>query len=175
MSGPAPQDRKHGRTPNSTTNGDWREYEDVPFEGAPPMPKPRGRRRAWHPYAEDLWNAASVMPHCVDWRAEDWLTLRILVGEVDQYYNMADAKRKTAQMTEIRRQMNELGIGDKARIALRIRYKQKVEPGLAGLGPAGAREVIDGGTQPAGKVVPLRDRKRSITGRGEKQAGTATG
>lgn len=175
MPGPAPQDRKHGRTPNSQTSGDWNEYDDVPFDGAPPMPKPPGRRRAWHEMAVDLWNTASRMPHCVDWRDEDWLALRILIGEVDQYYTTADAKRKTAQMTEIRRQMNALGIGEQARLQLRIRYRQKVEPGKPGAGPAGAREVVDTGTQPAGKVVPLRDRKKAITGRGEQQADTAAG
>lgn len=175
MSGPAPQERKHGRTPNSQTAGEWREYDDVPFEGAPPMPKPPGRRRAWHPIAEEMWETASRMPHCVDWRADDWLTLRILIGEIDQYYQAADQKRKTAQMTEIRRQMNALGIGDQARIQLRVRYKQKVEPGLPGDSAAGAREVVEGGTRAAGKVVSLRDRKKSITGRGEQQADTATG
>lgn len=173
MSGPAPQERKHGRTPNSQLNGDWHEYDDVPFEGAPPMPKPPGRRRKWDEMAEEMWHTASRMPHCVDWRDEDWLNLRILIGEIDHYYTLAEAKRKTAQMTEIRRQMNALGIGEQARNQLRIRYKQKVEPGAAGAGPAGAVEVVESGTTPAGKVVPLRDRKKAITGRG--QAGTATG
>ena len=175
MPGLAPQERKHGRTPNSAD--EWRSYDDVPFEGAPPMPKPPGRRRAWHPYAEEMWTIASKLPHCKDWRAEDWLELRTLIYEIDLYYNTVDEKKKTAQITEIRRIKNELGIGEQGRRAQKIRYKQKVEPGLPGDGPDGAREVVDDGGQgkPAGKVVPLRDRKKAITSRGKDQDETAAG
>jgi hypothetical protein len=166
MPGPAPQERKHGRTPNAS--GDWREYDDVPFEGAPPMPAPPGRRKTWHRMAVRTWQTASVMPHCKDWRDEDWLALEVLMLEVHRYYSATGEERpSTAQMTEIRRQRNALGIGEQGRREQKIRYKQKVEPGLPGDGPAGAREVIDDGqSKPAGKVVPLRDRKKSITGRG---------
>lgn len=168
MSGPAPQDRKHGRTPNSQTrsSSDWREYDDVPFEGAPPMPAPPGRKRTWQPMAETLWKTASKMPHCVDWRDEDWHALLILLYEVERYYSAKDEDKTTAQMTEIRRQKAALGIGDQARVQLRIRYKQRVEPGLPGTGPDGAREVIDDGTRPAGNVVPMKDRRAAITKRG---------
>lgn len=166
MPGPAPQDRKHGRTPNAAD--DWREYDDVPFDGAPPMPAPPGRRKAWHRLAVKLWQISSVMPHCKDWRDDDWLALEVLMHEVDIYYNTCDEKKKTAQATEIRRQKNSLGIGEQGRREQKIRYRQKVEPGLPGDGPDGAREVVDedGQGKPAGKVVPLRDRKKAITSRG---------
>jgi hypothetical protein len=174
MPGPAPQERKHGRTPNAVD--EWREYPDVPFEGAPAMPKPPGRRKNWHPMAEELWSTAAVMPHCKDWRAEDWLALKVLLYEVDTYYNTADAKKKTAQITEIRRMKNALGIGEQGRREQKIRYKQKVEPGQPGTGPDGSQEILDDGApKPAGKVVPIGDRRKSIMGRGAKQAGTAAG
>jgi hypothetical protein len=172
MSGPAPQERKHGRTPNSQSAGDWREFDDVPFEGAPPMPKPPGRRKSWDPMAEQLWAMASTMPHCEDWRAEDWYALTMLMLEVDRYYKAGDDGKSTAQMTEIRRQKAALGIGEQARMQLRIRYKQKVEPGKPGTGPDGAYAVVEeGAPQPAGKVVSLRERKKSITGRGQQATG----
>src|ERR1044072_1015421 len=158
MPGPAPQERKHGRTPNAA--GDWREFDDVPFDGAAPMPRPPGRRKAWDDMAVELWQTASVMPHCKDWRPEDWLALKALMYEVDRYYRAHDDDKTMAQQTEIRRQKNALGIGEQGRREQKIRDKQKIEPGLPGDGPAGAREVIDDGqTKPAGKVVPLRDRK----------------
>lgn len=166
MPGPAPQERKHGRTPNSNSGGDWREYDDAPFTGAPPMPKPPGRRKSWHDMAVEVWDTASVMPHCRDWRAEDWLALKALVWEVDRYYMAADDDKTTAQQTEIRRQKAALGIGEQARMQLRIRYRQKVEPGLPGDGPSGAMELVDNGrAQPAGVVVPIRDRRAAITSR----------
>lgn len=180
MPGPAPQERKHGRTPNSTSHAtsDWREFDDVPFAGAPPMPKPPGRKKAWNEVTVELWESASAMPHCADWRKEDWLALRMLLIEVERYYSAKDEDKTTAQMTEIRRQKAALGIGDQARIQLRIRYRQKVEPGTAGADLDGSREVIQqGGTQPAGQVVPLRKRREAITGRGAGggKAETATG
>lgn len=172
MSGPAPQERKHGRTPNTQSAGEWREYADVPFEGAPLMPKPPGRRKSWHPMAEKMWKTSSVMPHCKDWRDEEWFALEILVSEADTYYNTCDAKKKTAAMSEIRKQMNALGIGEHGRRELKIRYKQKVEPGLPGSGPDGAYQVVeDRAPRVAGTVVPLRDRKKSITGRGHQATG----
>lgn len=178
MPGPAPQERKHGRTPNSLSSGGWQEYDDVPFEGAPEMPKPPGRKRAWTEMAQEMWASASTMPHCKDWRREDWLALKTLVYEVERYYSAKDEDKTTAQMTEIRRQKNALGIGEQGRREQKILYKQKVEPGLPGDGPAGAvEELRPGMTQAAGKVVPLRDRRSAITGRGAGggQAETATG
>jgi len=174
MPGPAPQDRKHGRTPNAAD--EWREYDDVPYEDAPAMPKPPGRRKGWHDMAEELWKTASVMPHCEDWRAEDWLALKVLMFEVDTYYNTADAKKKTAQITEIRRQKNALGIGEQGRREQKIRYVQKPEPGLAGAGPDGSVEVVDDGTpRAAGKVVPIKDRRKAILDRHANKPGEATG
>jgi hypothetical protein len=174
MPGPAPQDRKHGRTPNAAD--EWREYDDVPYEGAPAMPKPPGRRKAWHPMAEELWATASVMPHCEDWRAEDWLALKVLLHEVDTYYNTADAKKKTAQITEIRRQKNALGIGEQGRREQKIRYVSKPAPGASGTGPDGSVEVVDGGApRAAGKVVPIKDRRKAILDRHTNKPGEATG
>lgn len=176
MPGPSAQDRKHGRTPNSLSNGECREYDDVPFTGAPPMPKPPGRRKSWETMAERVWQTASVMPHCEDWRPEDWLALEALMHEVDRYYRADDGKKKTAQLTEIRRQKNALGIGEQGRKEQKIRYRQKVEPGQPGSGPAGSVEVVDAGVpQPAGNVVPIKDRRAAILGRGGGQGETATG
>lgn len=176
MPGPAAQDRKHGRTPNSLSSGEWREYEDVKFTGAPPMPKPPGRRRAWHDMAERMWKTASVMPHCKDWRDEEWWQLEALICEIDRYYTSSHDDRTTAQQTEIRRQMIALGIGQAGRKEQKILYKQKVEPGTAGSGPAGSVEMVDDGApRPAGNVVPLKDRRAAILGRGSGQAENAAG
>lgn len=182
MPGPEAKDRKHGRTPNSVTAGEWREYEDVPFEGAPPMPAPPGRKRKWHPMAEKMWKIASVMPHCVDWRDDDWLALEVLIYEIERYYNPGyEEKQTTAQQTEIRRQKNALGIGEQGRKEQKIRYKQKVEPGLSGEVEGASREVVqEGSGRPAGNVVPIKDRRKAILGRGggaagEGENGSATG
>lgn len=180
MSGPAPQDRKHGRTPNAAA--EWREYEDVPFTGAPPMPAPPGRKRKWHPMAERMWKIASVMPHCRDWRDDDWYALEMLVYEIERYYNPgSEEKQTTAQQTEIRRQKNALGIGEQGRREQKIRYKQKVEPGLPGSGDEGAHHLVEqSGTTPGGNVVPIKDRRKAILGRGggpdgADNSGSATG
>lgn len=180
MPGPEPQDRKHGRTPNAA--GEWREYPDVPFEGAPPMPAPPGRKRKWHPMADKMWKTASVMPHCKDWRDEDWLALEVLIYEIERYYNPGyEEKQTTAQITEIRRQMVALGMGEKGRREQKIRYKQKVEPGLPGEVDDPSREVVESGTKPGGNVVPIKDRRKAILSRsspgdpGEDGSGSATG
>ncbi len=179
MPGPAPQERKHGRTPNSLSKGDWNEYDDVPFTGAPPMPNPPGRAKAWHEMAAELWKTASVMPHCMDWRAEDWLALKVLMYEVHRYYKTPDDEKTTAQQTEIRRQKIGLGIGEVGRKEMKILYRQKVEPGRPGSGPDTTVEVVDDGRpKPAGNVVPIKDRKKAILGRakpGEGQGETAVG
>ena len=176
MPGPAPKERKHGRTPNSLSAGDWREYDDIPFAGAPPMPKPPGRQRAWHDMAEELWKTASVMPHCKDWRPEDWMALKVLMYEVHRYYKAPDDEKTTAQQTEIRRQKIALGIGEVGRKEMKILYKQKVEPGLEGSGPDGAREVVQHGAPgTAGKVVPMRDRRSAILARQQGTADSAAG
>jgi len=166
MPGPAPKGRKHGRTPNAS--GEWREVADVPFTGAPPMPKPPGRGK-WHPMVEAWWETTSTMPHCVLWRPEDWQKVFELLYEKQRYYRTADEEKKTAQLTEIRRQEDALGIGDAARQKLRIRYVQKTEPGLAGDGPDGAVEVVEQGgpdaaVPPAG-VIPINKRRQSILAR----------
>jgi hypothetical protein len=128
--------------------------------------------------AEKLWQTASVMPHCIRWRPEDWLALEVLMYEVDRYYAPSgDDKQSTAQMTEIRRQKTALGIGEQGRREQKIRYRQKVEPGLPGDGPDGSREVVEtSGTKAAGNVVTLKSRRDAITKRGAGGgAETATG
>ncbi|MER5608365.1 hypothetical protein AB0F93_00215 [Micromonospora tulbaghiae] len=164
MPGPAPQERKHGRTPNSSS--DWRDVADVPFTGAPEMPKPPGSARKWHPLVEAWWKTTSTMPHCVLWRPEDWQKVFELLYEKQRYYRTSDDEKKTAQLTEIRRQEDALGIGDAARQRLRIRYVQKTEPGLAGAGPEGAVEELEEGAAKAAPppegVIPMRSRRKAI-------------
>lgn len=167
MPGPAPQDRKHGRTPNAV--GDWREYDDVPFNGAPPMPKPPSRRRGWHPMVEAWWQTTSTLPHAKDWRADDWQKVRELMYEKERYYTATTPKEQTtAQLTEIRRREDALGIGEQARRALKIRYKQPAEQGQTGTGAAGMRAAVEGKSPPGGdaSVIPLKDRRAAIVGRG---------
>lgn len=178
MPGPSPQQRKHGRTPNAAD--DWREVPDVAFDRAPPMPKAPGRGK-WHPLVQAWWTTTSTMPHCVLWRPEDWQKVFELLVEKQRYYRTADEDKKTAQLTEIRRQEDALGIGDAARQRLRIRYVQKTEPGLAGDGPDGAVEVLeDDAPKPAAVaagVIPIRERRKSILrhqGAGKSGAGSET-
>jgi hypothetical protein len=50
---------------------DWKDYPDVPFDGAPEIPKPWHGGR-WSARTLLWWQAVSTMPHCVDWTASDW-------------------------------------------------------------------------------------------------------
>ncbi len=177
MPGPEQKDRKHGRTPTTGTNtGEWRDFPEVPFEDAPAMPKPTGktasgaRKKAWHPMVEQWWLTTSTLPHAGIWRPEDWLRIHMLMEEWETYYTTPAADRKTAQLTEIRRQCDSLGIGEPARRALKIRYVPVEEEK-----PAARRGPVE--TKAAGKVVSLRDRRASMTGGGqaEPEADSATG
>lgn len=117
MPGPVPKDVKHGHTPNAIS---WTEVPDVPYEGAPELPK-LGRNKKWHLLVEQWWAIVTKMPHCVLWRDEDWQKLTELAYEKDLYWKLAD-KRTTSQATEIRRKEDQLGIGYEARQKLRIKY-----------------------------------------------------
>lgn len=172
MPGPAAQERKHGRTPSSSI--DWREVEDVPFAGAPEMPKPPGRGK-WHPMVEEWWKTTSTMPHCVLWRPEDWHAVYELMYEKQRYYRAADEDKTTAQLTEMRRREDALGIGDAARQKLRIRYVKKNEPGVAGNGPDGAREVVESGgaAPPPAGVISIDQRRKNLIDRSRAEAQAA--
>lgn len=169
MPGPDAKVRKHGRTPNSGTNtGEWLEYPDVPFDGAPAMPKAPGRRKTWHPIVEQWWLTVSTLPHAVDWRPDDWLKVYELMEEKESYYAADREERKTTQLTEIRRREDALGIGSDARKARKIRYVPVAEEPAEKPARGTPQE-----TTAAGKVVPLRDRRAAITA--GSQASSATG
>lgn len=167
MPGPEQKDRKHGRTPTTGTNtGEWREYPDSPFDGAPPMPARTGRKKTWHPMAEEWWLTTSTLPHAKDWRPEDWFQIRILLEEYETYYTTVREKQKTTQLAEIRRREMALGIGDEGLKHKKIRYVpvDDVTSPTRSDGPQSTRA--------AGKVVSIRDRRAAITAA---QTSSATG
>ncbi len=152
MPGPPPKDVKHGHTPNAVA---WTEVEDVPYEGAPPLPK-LGRNKKWHPLVEQWWAIVTRMPHCVLWRDEDWQKLLELAYDKDFYWK-ADAKRTTSQATEIRRKEDQLGIGLEARVKLRIKY---IDPaGKAESANAAAAAAAKSAAGAGGNVLSIADRR----------------
>jgi hypothetical protein len=164
MAGPAPKVRKLGRTPSQA--GDWRDYDDVPFEGAPPMPKPHGRKKTWHPLVEAWWNSTSKLPHAKDWRDDDWLKVYEVMEEKQAYYTTTADLRKTTQLTEIRRREDALGVGDQARRQLRIRYLPVLEDDVedeVDQRQVAVSEDSATGAKP-GKVLSLADRRNALAG-----------
>lgn len=164
MPGPDPKPVKHGHTAN--TAGEWTDVEDVPFTGAPALPKLGGTKK-WHQWTIDWYAQVSVMPHCKLWRKTDWIKLFDLARMKDRVYK--DPAPKTSDESEIRRRENEIGSTLSGRRLLKIRYvpvKQAAEEvDLRRGGDGVAHDQADTGADPA-KLPPgvpsLDERRRSI-------------
>jgi hypothetical protein len=67
----------------------WTEVDNVPFEGAPKLPR-RSLGRRWPPRTLEKWKALSTMPHCVLWRPSDW-EFAFTAMELAAYYHEGQA------------------------------------------------------------------------------------
>lgn len=114
---------------------DWTEVENVPFAGAPKLPKARPDGRAWPRWTRDWWAAVSEMPHCRLWSAADW---RFAVETAAVVAEMHEGNNRLA--TEVRNREKVLGTTVDFRRDLRIRY---VEPGEATEVPSPAVAKLD--------------------------------
>jgi len=133
-----------GPEPNATRrrrNKDqhqWIEVEDTPFDGAPKLPKKRGRWSAW---TLRWWHAVSTMPHCVLWAESDWQ-----FAFDTALIHAAFVGGKTGAASELRHRERIMGMSRDARMRLRIRYVE----------PAEEEESLS--------VVAIEDYKRSLQG-----------
>jgi hypothetical protein len=110
---------------------DWTDVEDVPFEGAPPLPKRESQvsyadagvvpGSGWPESTEKWWAAVSTMPHCKLWRKTDW---RFAIDTAEVHARTMEAWRGYTG-AELRAREKLLGMLDDHRRDLRIRY---VEP-----------------------------------------------
>jgi hypothetical protein len=156
--------RKHGHTPSTGAN-DWIDVPDVPFEDAPPLPQyGTDKRSKWHPWTVEWYADVSRMPHCVLWRQTDWRKLFDLARMKDAAYREG-ADAKTSQLAEIRHREDALGMDDKSRKNLKIRY---VPAAVEDDGPDLRTEQqvsIDqdqAASTTAGKVTSLAERRAAI-------------
>lgn len=168
MPGPARKTVKHGRTPN--VGPDWTEVDDVPFEGAGPLP-PVGGRKKWHDWTVEWYAEVSTMPHCALWGRSTWRLLFDLARMKDAWYKDGDDAKASAS-AQIRLRERDLGIGPGALAALKIRYVPVLEAADGADEPRGgsddqfAVDQDDTGADPdspPAKPISLADRRRAIT------------
>lgn len=169
MPGPTSKSVKHGRTPTTGAN-DWIEVPDVPFEGAPPLPRLGATERSrakWHAWTEQWYEEVSQMPHCARWRKSDWRLLFDLARMKDAWYKGGE-DAKASESAQIRLRERDLGIGQGALAALRIKYVPVVVPDDGPDLRAEGQIAVDqdqAASDPAvaGKVTSLADRRAAIT------------
>lgn len=76
-----------------------------------------------HPLARQLWDAAVVLPHTVDWDAAEWALLGHAIVMADSYYrSMKRGEGSTSTASEFRRILESLGFSEDARQKLWIVY-----------------------------------------------------
>lgn len=114
------------RRNKSLPRHDWIEVDDVPFEGAPELP----RDTIWPAWTLRWWEAVSRLPHCVLWDAGDW-EFALQTALVAKAFHEGDQQRAG----ELRLREKILGTTWDFRRDLRIRYV------LAGSGEAEAAGV----------------------------------
>lgn len=96
---------------------EWTEVADVPFAGAPRLPRSRLGGRPWPKRTRDWWRAVSTMPHAALWSDADWsfaIDTAMLAAEFHDGVVSA--------ATELRQREKILGTTMDARRDLRIRY-----------------------------------------------------
>lgn len=170
MPGPASKTVKHGHTPTTGAN-DWTDVDDVPFEGAPALPRLGATERSrakWHLWTEQWYAQVSKMPHCKLWKPSDWQLLFDLARMKDAWYKEGE-DAKASMSAQIRLRERDLGIGPGALTALKIRYRPvrddaSGEPDLRAEGQR-AVEQANAASDPskAGKVTSLDARRAAIT------------
>ncbi len=115
---------------------DWTEVADVPFEGAPKLPKARPDGRTWPRWTRDWWASVSRMPHCRLWSESDW---RFAVETAAVVAEMHEGNTRLA--TEVRNREKVLGTTADFRRDLRIRYVTEEPAGDAEA--AGVAQIDD--------------------------------
>lgn len=96
---------------------EWTEVQNVPFVGAPKLPKAQPDGRPWPASTKRWYEAVSTMPHCRLWSPSDWMfaehTARLVAA-----FDGGEFK----QATEIRQREKKMGVTADDRRDLRIRY-----------------------------------------------------
>jgi hypothetical protein len=133
------EDRSQVRHRNPQAEGtEWREVDDVPFEGAPPLP-PRdnpeyaegklpalmGQSSGWPKSTERWWKVVSAMPHCATWHPADW---QYAIDTAEAHARFAEGWRGCASGAELRMRERRLGLTHDDRRDLRIRYVPPKDP-----------------------------------------------
>ncbi|AYQ99943.1 terminase small subunit [Mycobacterium phage Nebkiss] len=111
---------------------EWVEVENVPFEGAPELPRRSPAEvkvdgdtvmvtREWPEWALRKWRVWSSMPHCALWMPADWEHAFDCLEVAAEWIE----KGGPGLATELRNREKRLGVTAEDRRDLRIRY---VEP-----------------------------------------------
>lgn len=128
---------------------DWDEYDDVPFDLAPPLrPRAAGGMSVmdvgaansddWPQATLGWWRAISTMPHAKDWTPGDW---QFAMDTAEVHARTMEAWKGYGG-TELRQREAILGSYAEARRKLRIRYvKPKTQNETAA--PAGVTRLDD--------------------------------
>lgn len=128
---------------------EWDEYDDVPFDLAPPL-RPRAAERdvvgaapdlyspTWPPATLGWWRAVSQMPHAKDWTATDW---QFAMDTAEVHARTMEAWKGYGG-TELRQREQQMGTTFEARRKLRIRYV-KPKPQNENVTPAGVTRLDD--------------------------------
>ncbi len=101
---------------------EWTEVPDVPYRGAPGLPRPKSD---WPAPTCRWWAAVSTMPHCVLWTASDWQFALDSALVAARFHGGS-----TAAATELRNREKVLGTTVDFRRDLRIRYVPPVDETL---------------------------------------------
>jgi hypothetical protein len=111
------------RTRHAPTH-DWTEVENIPFAGAPALPR---RSPRWPAATRRWWSVVSAMPHCKLWTGADW---QYAIDTAEVHARFVEG----GSATELRIREQRMGTTMDARRDLRIRYvdpKPEQQPGRA--------------------------------------------
>lgn len=116
--GPLPKPASQ-RVRRNKESGEWREVQDVPFDG-PALPF-----EVKSLFAARWWEKVRTMPHCSLWSESDWLFAEATAIVADAF---AESPRDFA--SELRQREKTIGLTDDDRLRLKIRYVES-KPDLA--------------------------------------------
>lgn len=112
---------------HNTPVHEWVEVLDVPFAGAPRLPRQRVGGRSWPARTKAWWKAISTMPHCVKWTDADWSFAIDTAFLAAEFHDTGTA----SSASELRQREKILGTTLDARRDLRIRYLSLEAPAEA--------------------------------------------
>jgi hypothetical protein len=111
---PKPDEQKVTRHPLTQ---DWMDVEDVPFSGAPRLPRHPVDGQTWPRWTRRWWTVVSTMPHCILWTEADW-QFAFETAAVAAEFHAGDMK----VAKELRDRERKMGMTVDDRRDLRIRY-----------------------------------------------------